>query len=238
MSQFFNDPENTKKTGQDLSIAESKDWDIFNHSGAPSIIIEQDHTISMANQKFEELIGYQRNEIQNRMKWLDFVHPLDRDMVRRYHFVRREGTGQAPSEYECRLVDKHNDVKFIFIKVGLLSKPGRTVASIIDITSLKQTEKELRDREALYSAILEGYEGFVYFIDKNYCIRFLNENLIRNLGADVTGQICYEAIHHRTSKCHWCVAEKVFTGSRVRFEMKNPKDKKWYYSVNVPVSWN
>ncbi len=219
----------------DLSADESKYWDIFNHSGAPSIIIEQDHTISMANEKFEELIGYQHDQIQNRMKWPDFVHPQDRDMVIRYHFARRSGTGHAPAEYECRLVDKHNHVKSIFIKVGLLSAPGRTVASIIDITSLKQTEQELRDRKALYSAILEGYEGFVYFIDENYCIRFLNENLIQNLKADVTGQICYEAIHHRKSKCLWCVAEQVFTGSRIRFEMKNPRDKKWYYSVNVPV---
>ncbi len=218
-----------------LSAAERKYRDFFNHSGAPSIIIDQDHTISMANGKFEELIGYSREEIQNNMKWPDFVHPQDRDMVIRYHFARRSGSGYAPAEYECRIVDRQNRIKSIIIKVGLLSDPGRTVASIIDITPLKQTEKELRDREALYSAILEGYEGFVYFIDKKYCLRFLNENLIRDLGGDVTGKICYEAIHHRKSKCHWCVAEQVFTGSRIRFEMKNPRDKKWYYSVNVPV---
>lgn len=219
----------------DLSVAESKYQDIFNHSGAPSIIIDNDFTISMANEKFEELIGYPRHHIQKHMKWTDFVHPLDRDMVNRYHFARRSGSGYAPAEYECRLVDKHDNVKVIFIKVGLLSDPGRTVASIIDITSLKQTEKELRDRESLYSAMLEVYEGFIYFIDENYHIRFLNENLIRNLNKDVTGQICYEAIHHRKSKCHWCVAEQVFSGQRIRFEMKNPRDKRWYYSVNVPV---
>lgn len=218
-----------------LSVAESKYQDIFNHSGAPSILIDQDHTISMANEKFEELSGYARDEIEDRLKWTDFVHPLDRDMVTRYHFARRSGEGYAPAEYECRIVDRHNEVKSIIIKVGLLSEPGRTVASIIDITSLKETEEELRDRDTLYSAILEGYEGFIYFIDENYRIRFLNENLIRDLGADATGQLCYEAIHHRTSKCHWCVADQVFTGTGIRFEMQNPRDKKWYYSVNVPV---
>jgi hypothetical protein len=38
----------------DLSIAESRYRDIFSHSGAPSIIIDQDFTISMANPRFDE----------------------------------------------------------------------------------------------------------------------------------------------------------------------------------------
>jgi PAS domain S-box-containing protein len=219
----------------DLSVAESKYKDIFHHSGAPSIMVDHDLTISMANPKFEELSGYSRDDVENKMKWTDFIHAADREMVMRYHFARRSGTEEAPDEYECRIVDRNQTVKTIFIKVGMLSEPGRSVASIVDITSLKQTEEELRDRETLYSAILEGYEGLIYFIDRKYRIRFLNENLIRSIGEDATGQICYEALHHRSSPCHWCVAEQVFEGQRVRFEMKNPRDKKWYYSINVPV---
>ncbi len=220
---------------EDLSVAESKYKDIFNHSGAPSIIVDQDLTMSMANEKFEEFIGYPRDRIEGRMKWTDLVHPMDRDMVRSYHYARRSKESYAPNEYECRVVDRKNAVKSIIIKVGLLSDPGRAVASMLDITSLKQTEKELRDRESLYSAVLEGYEGFIYFIDDNYTIRFLNENLTQSLDEDASGKICYEALHHRTSKCHWCVAQQVFAGGSIRFEMKNPRDKKWYYSVNVPV---
>lgn len=94
----------------DLSVAESRYQDIFNHSGAPSIIIDQDSTISMANQKFEELVGYTRDEIENRMKWIDFIHPADLDMVSRYHAARRSKTGYAPAEYECRVKDRHDEV--------------------------------------------------------------------------------------------------------------------------------
>ncbi|WP_319408545.1 sigma 54-interacting transcriptional regulator [uncultured Desulfosarcina sp.] len=219
----------------DLSAAENRYRNIFHHSGAPSIIVEQDFTISMANPKFEELTGFSCKEIENRMKWTDFIDPEDRQMVIRYHFSRRSGEGAAPPEYECRIIDRNQSVKIIFIKVGMLSETGRSIASIIDITSLKNTEHDLRDRETLYSAILEGYEGFVYFIDRKYRIRFMNENLIRNTGIDATGTLCHESLHGRASPCLWCVAEQVFEGNRVRFEMKNPKDKKWYYSINVPV---
>jgi PAS domain S-box-containing protein len=219
----------------DLSAAESRYRDIFRHSGAPSIIVDADFTISMANPKFEELTGYAVKEIENKMKWTDFVHRQDLEMVSRYHHARRSRSGEAPDEYECRIVDRHQAVKTIFIKVGMLGEPGRAIASIIDITSLKETEQELRDREALYSAILEGYEGLIYFIDRSYRLRFMNENLIQSTGGDATGKICYEALHHRKSPCLWCVAEQVFDGKRVRFEIKNPRDKKWYYSINVPV---
>ena len=221
---------------QKITEAESKYQEIFHYSGAPSIIIEQDRTISMANQRFAEFIGYPRGDIEHRMKWTDFVHPKDRELATRYHFARRSGANDAPKEYECRFVDRTGKIKSIIAKVGILKDPGQTVISINDITSLKHKGKQIRDRETLYSAILEGYEGFIYTIDKNYRIRFLNETLIRDLGRDVNGEICYEAIHNRQSKCRWCVADEVFAGRTVRFQMKNPRNKKWYYSINVPVT--
>jgi transcriptional regulator with PAS, ATPase and Fis domain len=132
-------------------------------------------------------------------------------------------------------VDRHGTVKDIFIKVGMLPEPGRSIASLINITYLKETEKHLREREALYSAMLEGYEGLLYFISKDYRIKFMNENLVRFVGRNATGEICYEALHHRQSKCLWCVSDQVFEGQCIHFEMKNPNDKKWYSSVNVPI---
>lgn len=219
----------------DLVQAEKKYRRIFNHSGSPSIIVDQDFTISMANPKFEDLTGYERSAIEGRMQWIDFIASQDRKRVKRYHYERRSGNGEVPSEYECQIVDRHGKLKDIFIKVGMLPEPGRSIASLIDITSLKETEKHLREREALYSAMLEGYEGLLYIISKDYRIKFMNENLVRFIGRNATGEICYEALHHRQTKCLWCVSDQVFDGACIRFEMKNPNDKKWYYSVNVPI---
>jgi PAS domain S-box-containing protein len=219
----------------ELSRAESNYRSIFHLSGAPSIIVDQDFTISMANAKFSELTGYPREEIEGRMKWISFISECDRDMVEDYHFSRRTHGGKAPSEYECQIVGRDGSVKNIFIKVGLLPEPGRTIASIIDITSLKTTERRLRDREALYSAMLQGYEGLVYIVDPEYRIHFMNERLVSEIGRDASGELCYAALHNRDSRCVWCVAETVFQGHAERFEMKNPKDRKWYHSVNVPI---
>jgi PAS domain S-box-containing protein len=219
----------------ELSRAETSYRSIFHHSGSPSIIVDHDFTIAMANSKFEELTGYGRDEIEGRMKWIEFISANDREKVTHYHYTRRSAEGEVPSEYECQISDRQGNTRDIFIKVGMLPEPGRSIASLIDITSLKQTEKELREREALYSAILEGYEGMLYFISSDYRIKFMNENLVRAIGRDAVGEICYEALHDRSSKCPWCVSDQVFAGETVRFEIRNPNDKKWYFSVNVPI---
>ncbi len=224
-----------KERTAELSRAETSYRSIFHHSGSPSIIVDHDFTIAMANSKFEELTGYAREEIEGQMKWIDFIAASDRETVTRYHYTRRRTDGQVPSEYECQITDRRGRTLDIFIKVGMLPEPGRAIASLIDITSLKRTEKDLREREALYSAILEGYEGMLYFISNDYRIRFMNENLVRAVGRDAVGELCYEALHNRRSKCPWCVSDQVFEGEAVRFEMRNPNDKKWYFSVNVPI---
>ena len=224
-----------KERTAELSRAETSYRSIFHHSGSPSIIVDHDFTIAMANSKFEELTGYAREEIEGQMKWIDFIADRDRETVTRYHYTRRRTDGKVPSEYECQITDRRGRTLDIFIKVGMLPEPGRAIASLIDITSLKRTEKDLREREALYSAILEGYEGMLYFISNDYRIRFMNENLVRAVGRDAVGELCYEALHNRRSKCPWCVSDQVFEGEAVRFEMRNPNDKKWYFSVNVPI---
>jgi len=140
----------------ELLRAETSYRSIFHHSGSPSIIVDLDFTIAKANPKFEELTGFSRDEIEGRMRWIDFIAAVDRPRVEAYHFARRSPQSDAPVEYECQIIDRQGQPRDIFIKVGMLPEPGRSIASLIDITPLKQTEKELRERETLYSAILKG----------------------------------------------------------------------------------
>ncbi|MCP4691188.1 MAG: Fis family transcriptional regulator, partial [Desulfobacterales bacterium] len=111
----------------------------------------------------------------------------------------------------------------------------RSIASLIDITSVRRAQEDLREREALHHAMLDGYEGLLYFISRDFRLQFMNENLIKQVGGDAAGQICYEALHNRKTRCPWCVSDQVFNNESVRFEMKNPNDKRWYYSINTPI---
>jgi PAS domain S-box-containing protein len=96
-------------------------------------------------------------------------------------------------------------------------------------------EKTLREREERYRAIVEAFDGLVYICSDDYRIEFMNEELIRRTGYDATGELCYHVLHERDSACPWCAKERVLKGETVRWEIRSPKDNRWYYIVNTPI---
>jgi light-regulated signal transduction histidine kinase (bacteriophytochrome) len=63
----------------------------------------------------------------------------------------------------------------------------------------------------------------------------MNEECIKRTGYDATGELCYQVLHDRDSICPWCVNERVLKGETVRWEVKSPKDNRWFYIVNTPI---
>ncbi len=64
----------------------------------------------------------------------------------------------------------------------------------------------------------------------------MNERFIERTGYDGVGDLCYKALHNFDSICPWCVNDRVFSGETVKWEVKSPKDNRWYYVVNTPIS--
>jgi PAS domain S-box-containing protein len=60
-------------------ISEKPYRTIFEHAALPTIIIEKDSTISLANRTFQDLSGYRRQEIVGKKKWMEFFAPEDID---------------------------------------------------------------------------------------------------------------------------------------------------------------
>ncbi len=85
------------------------------------------------------------------------------------------------------------------------------------------------------NAVIQAFEGLIYVCSQDYRIQFMNEHLIERTGYDATGEICYQALHDRDSVCPWCVNDRVFAGETVRWEVKSPKDNRWYYVINTPT---
>jgi light-regulated signal transduction histidine kinase (bacteriophytochrome) len=83
--------------------------------------------------------------------------------------------------------------------------------------------------------MVRAFDGLVYICSEDYLIEFMNDQLIKRTGYDATGELCYEVLHDRDATCPWCVNERVFKGETVRWEVKSPKDKRWYYVVNTPI---
>ena len=91
------------------------------------------------------------------------------------------------------------------------------------------------DNEYRLDAIVNGYNGFIYLVSKDYKIEFMNKTLIDYAGYDATGSYCFNLLHGLDKRCPWCVRDKVFSGESTNFEHKSPKDNRWYYYVSTPM---
>lgn len=154
---------------------------VFENTGTATVILEEDMTISLANTQFEKLSGYTREEIENRKKWTEFVLPEDLSRMKTYHQARRTG-GKAPTEYEFRSIDKHGQVKDLYLKIGLIPGTQKSVASLIDITPLKQIEAALKTSEEKYKTITEGSADAVFITDQKGNYVYVNQAVTDLLG--------------------------------------------------------
>ena len=209
---------------------------IFENTGTGTIIIDHDMTILFANATFEFMTGYSRGEIENKMKWSEFVAPEDRDRMQSYHYGRRKAGSKIPTEYECRIIDKGRNLHYIYMKVGMIPGSVKSIASFMDITERKQAEKSLRESEEKLSAIVETFVGFIYITTADKRLEFMNKTLIEHRGENTEGAPCHAVVFGLPNPCPWCSDAMVFEGHTVKREMKNPVDDRWYLSVRTPIT--
>ena len=211
---------------------------VFENTGTATVIVEADMTIRMANAKFEALSGYRRWEIEGRRKWSQFVHPDYLDMMTGFHMARRSGQGEAPSEYECRVVTRSGQVRDIQMKVGLIPGTGQSILSFMDVTARKQAEHSLRQSHRQIRDIIDLMDGYIYTSTADYRIAFMNQRLVEQNGRDGTGDFCYRVLHGLERPCPFCANEEIFAGRSVQREIQSPRDGRWYYAMNTPVAEN
>jgi PAS domain-containing protein len=80
---------------------------IFENTGAATIIVENDMTISLANSEFVNISGFGKIEIENRKSWLQFVDEKTQRKIRGGEGVPDHfEPGQTAPYFECKFIDK------------------------------------------------------------------------------------------------------------------------------------
>ncbi len=120
----------------------------FESTGSAMVVLSVDGTILDANQEIQKLLGYDREEVVGKRKYMEFVHPEDREPIRRHSLRLLNGEVKGPVRYEARTVRRDGRVLNTIITVSVLPGMGKSVASIVDITDKKSYELELEARAA------------------------------------------------------------------------------------------
>ncbi|MFA7149097.1 MAG: PAS domain S-box protein, partial [Syntrophomonadaceae bacterium] len=181
-----------KQAEEALRQSENLYRTIFETTGTATIIIEDDMTVSLINSEMERLIGYSKEEVEGKMKWITFVHPEDQEHMISYHLRRRESSDMAPRNYEFKLLSREGEVKEIMLTIAMIPGTNQSVTSLLDITNRKMFEEALAISEARYRGIVEDQTelicrflpgGELTFVNETYC-RYFGKKRRELLGKD------------------------------------------------------
>ena len=176
--------ERRKKVEAALQKNEREYRSVFENTGTATFIVEEDMTISKVNGKAAKMIGYEKFEIEGKMKTSDFVSNKELQKITQYHYDRRTDNdhGSYPSEYEFDLIDRKGNTINAFIQVSVIPKTKRSIASLIDITSRVEAEEALKLSEEKYRNIIENIEEGFFELDLEGNLTFFNSALRKITG--------------------------------------------------------
>lgn len=181
-----------KQAEEALRKSENLYRTIFETTGTATIIIDEDMTIALMNSEMERLVGYNKDEVEGKMKWPLFVDPEDRDRMISYHLKRRKAYDKAPRNYEFKLLSRDGSKREVVLTIAMIPGTSQSVTSILDITNRKMYEEALAISEARYRGIVEDQTelicrflpgGELTFVNETYC-RYLNKKRQELLGKD------------------------------------------------------
>ena len=144
-----------KQAEEALRQSENLYRTIFETTGTATIIIEDDMIVSLMNSEMERLVGYSKDEVEGKMKWITFIDPEDHDRMVSYHLRRRESPDMAPRNYEFKLLSREGEVKEIMLTIAMIPGTNQSVTSLLDITNRKMFEEALAISEARYRGIVK-----------------------------------------------------------------------------------
>ncbi len=143
----FQDITRRKQVEITLRKSEEKYRTIFENTGLPGVVMEEDTTISMVNKQFEILTGYLREEVEGKKSWRELVSEADVSKFESYLCRRVVSPDLMPRSHECRIVDKQGRIKTVLATITTFPGTQTSIGFFLDITEHRRAEKEQRSLE-------------------------------------------------------------------------------------------
>lgn len=124
---------------------------LFENTGTATVILSEDHIIKRCNINFAELCGLDVRDIENKVKWTDFVAPNDLPRMREYSKARSHENISVPNSYDFKFVCSNGEVRNVHVYVEKIDGSPDRVASIVDMTEKVKTQDLLIQTEKMLS---------------------------------------------------------------------------------------
>lgn len=127
---------------------------IFENTGTANAIIDSNHRILKVNRLFAEMLHIEIGEAIGRL-WTSFFSAPDLEQLREKGILAGTGPGQAAQRFEMRLIGANDRVYDVLATLIRIPDSEQFILSMIDISSTKKVERELRMANEELGAYME-----------------------------------------------------------------------------------
>ena len=107
-------------------------------------------TISSINTEFSRLTGYSKDDVEGVLRWTDVIDSDDSEKLEECYRLLRRRSIPAINRFEFQLITKDHRTRKFSATVAIIPTTGRSIASLVDRTSLSRSEDVFgKNREEL-----------------------------------------------------------------------------------------
>ena len=152
-----------RKAEQQVQDVHQKQQEMIEHSTIMFYRHDADHKLTYVSPQSHQFLGCSPEEAKKR--WTEFVtdHPKNKEGVKKTEQAIK--TGRRQPTYELQLERADGEIIWVQVNESPVVEDGETVeivGSLTDITSLKEKQQELEEKEAQLRNIANNIDGMIH----------------------------------------------------------------------------
>ena len=168
---------------------------IFEHTSVPMIIIEKDSTVSLTNNKFAEMSGFRRTDVDGKKKWMDLVAPQDIEKLTKSFNEMIKTKDGTPRHLIVDFLDRKKTIHHVSLNVTVIPGTSRLIASFDQIHDERSQVDNFEHDFMQMSGVINAIPDATFAIDRNGKVIAWNQSLeeLTGIGAiDILGKGGFE----------------------------------------------
>ncbi len=137
---------------------------VLEHNVNPTVILSEDMMIEKANQKFLELVGNKRNNVEGE-DLSSVISEKGKDKIEMIQDYKGSYDRSHLESYHAVIKDKEDEEKDVMVWVTFLVEPEKTILSFFDITEWKLNEELISESR---NFDLEGDEDLLETVSRKF----------------------------------------------------------------------
>jgi PAS domain S-box-containing protein len=217
---------------QRLKQAELKYHTLIDGMDEAVFMMDRDLRMVYVSRSVERLFGYSGDEFAR--MYSSFFMDGDLALFRRnIASVFEEGNLEPFVVRICR-----RDGSYGHIEINCILYTEEDTACVLgtlqDVSRRVELQQEVESERQKISDIFNSIVDWIYIVDHNYTITFMNKSLKKQLGGVHQGK-CYELLYGSRVPCSFCKLPNIASGKTVRWELRR-EDGKTFDIISSPLA--